>query len=61
MREIERQAAEPTDKLSMLLETAHQIHAQQRYDKNKIYSVHEPGVDCIAKAKRARSTSSATK
>jgi IS5 family transposase len=54
MREIERQAAEPTDKLSMLLETAHQIHAQQRYDKNKIYSVHEPGVDCIAKGKTGK-------
>src|ERR1700690_1537792 len=54
MREIERQAAEPTDKLSKLLETAHQIHTQQRYDKNKVYSVHEPEVECIAKGKTGK-------
>jgi IS5 family transposase len=35
--------------LKKLLETAHRIHAQQRYDKNKVYSVHEPDVQCIAK------------
>src|ERR1039458_6566270 len=49
MREIERQVTEPTEKLAKLLETAHQIHAQQRHDKNKVYSVHEPEVQCIAK------------
>src|ERR1035441_2564522 len=42
MREIERQAAEPSMKLDKLLQTAHRIYAQQRHDKNKIYSVHEP-------------------
>jgi IS5 family transposase len=49
MREIERQVTEPTEKLAKLLETAHRIHAQQRHDKNKVYSVHEPEVECIAK------------
>ena len=54
MREIERQVITPTEKLARLLETAHQIHAQQRYDKNKVYSVHEPEVECIAKGKTGK-------
>jgi IS5 family transposase len=54
MREIERQVTEPTDKLAKLLETARLIHAQQRHDKNKVYSVHEPEVDCIAKGKAGK-------
>ena len=53
-REIERQVTEPTEKLARLLETAHRIHAQQRHDKNKIYSVHEPEVECIAKGKAGK-------
>jgi IS5 family transposase len=54
MREIERQVTEPTEKLAKLLETAHRIHAQQRHDKNKVYSVHEPEVECIAKGKAGK-------
>ena len=48
VREIERQVETPSNKLRKLLRTAHRIHAQQRHDKNKIYSVHEPEVQCIA-------------
>jgi IS5 family transposase len=51
LREIERQVEQPTGELQKLLETAHRVHAQQRNDKNKIYSVHEPEVECIAKGK----------
>lgn len=54
MREIERQVREPSEKLAKLLETAHRIHAQQRHDKNKVYSVHEPEVECIAKGKAGK-------
>jgi IS5 family transposase len=54
MREIERQVETPSNKLGKLLETAHRIHAQQRHDKNKIYSVHEPEVECIAKGKAGK-------
>jgi IS5 family transposase len=54
IREIERQAETPSGKLAKLLETAHQIHLQQRHEKNKIYSVHEPEVECIAKGKAGR-------
>ena len=51
IREVERQTESPSMKLDKLLQTAHRIHAQQRHDKNKIYSVHEPEVQCIAKGK----------
>jgi IS5 family transposase len=54
MREIERQVTKPSEKLSKLLETAHRIHAQKRQDKNKIYSVHEPEVECISKGKAGK-------
>jgi IS5 family transposase len=30
------------------------IHAQQRHDKNQVYSVHEPEVECIAKGKTGK-------
>ena len=53
-REIERQVGEPSEKLSKLLATAHRIYTQQRRDKNKIYSVHEPEVECIAKGKAGK-------
>ena len=35
--------------LVMPLERARRVHARQRYDRNKVYSVHEPEVECIAK------------
>lgn len=54
LRQIERQVSEPSEKLSQLLATAHRIHAQQRHDKNKVYSVHEPEVECIAKGKAGK-------
>ena len=58
MREIERQVinrvTNPTNKLSELLATARHIYTQQRNDKNKIYSVHEPETHCIAKGKTGK-------
>ena len=32
----------------------HRVHAQQKHDKNKVYSVHEPEVECIAKGKAGK-------
>jgi IS5 family transposase len=54
VREIERQLDAPSNRLAKLLATAHQIYSQQRHDKNKIYSVHEPEVQCIAKGKAGK-------
>jgi len=51
IRDIERKCHEPDESLSSLLEVSKRIVAQQRHDKNKIYSVHEPAVDCISKGK----------
>jgi IS5 family transposase len=54
VREIERQVEQPSGVLKKLLATAHRIHTQQRHDKNKVYSVHEPDVECIAKGKAGK-------
>lgn len=56
IRDIERklghQWATPNHpRLNRLLEIAKRIHTQQRNDKNKVYSVHAPEVECIAKGK----------
>lgn len=52
IREIERQGA--PESLRTLLDTSRRIHAQKRGDQEKIYSVHEPEVACIAKGKAGR-------
>lgn len=40
-----------SEEMSYLLGLAQQIHAQQRSDSGKIYSVHEPHVSCLSKGK----------
>ena len=37
--------------LSMWLERAQRIRTQQRHDKNKLYALHAPEVECIGKGK----------
>ena len=54
MREIEHQVTEPTEKLAKLQDMARRIHAQQRHDKNKVYSVHETEVECIVKSNASK-------
>ena len=51
IRDIERNYTLPDDNMKSLLETAKRIINQQRADSNKVYSVHEPLVDCISKGK----------
>ena len=51
MRDIERKALYKDEKLQGLLQLANRLHAQKRHDKNKLYSIHEPSVRCIAKGK----------
>lgn len=52
IRDIERKAdAEQLAHLARLLELAKRIHQQQRTDHGKVYSVHAPEVECIAKGK----------
>ena len=48
------QGKAPTEvrqKYQALLDRIERIHTQQRHDKRKVYSVHAPEVECIAKGK----------
>ncbi len=51
IRDLERQCQNPDDKLSHLLNIAKRIFSQKREDSNKVYSIHAPEVECIAKGK----------
>lgn len=60
IRDIERKVAaraaeaapmEELPRLKRVLEIARRIHTQQRHDRGKVYSVHAPEVECIAKGK----------
>lgn len=51
IRDIERNCPTPDPQLQSLLDIGNRIFKQQKDDKNKIYSVHEPHVECISKGK----------
>ena len=51
VRDIDRKALEKDGRLIELLAQANRLLVQGRYDKNKLYSVHAPEVECIAKGK----------
>ncbi len=55
VRELERKL-DPSqiEKHSALLSVFHRILKQQKGDHNKVYSIHEPSVDCIAKGKESK-------
>ena len=50
-RNILRNCPQPDEQLAELLYNARRILHQQRHDKNKLYSLHAPEVECIAKGK----------
>jgi transposase, IS5 family len=54
IRDIERKYPEPDQELTRLLEISKRIHQQKRKDKDKVYSVHAPEVECISKGKAHR-------
>jgi len=60
MREVQRKRQAPdfapdhpkaVSDLMMWLERAERIRTQQRFDKNKLYALHAPEVECIGKGK----------
>ncbi len=51
IRDIERKHPEPDQDLQSLLTVSKRIFNQKTKDKNKVYSVHEPAVECISKGK----------
>jgi len=50
-RNILRNCPQPDTQLAELLHNAKRLLMQQRHDKNKLYSLHAPEVECIAKGK----------
>lgn len=51
IRDIQRKCPEPDELLKQLLDKARRILTQQKKDRGKLYSVHAPEVECIAKGK----------
>ena len=51
VRDIERKANKQSEEMKTALALAKQLLSQERQSKNKIYSIHEPQVECIAKGK----------
>ena len=51
IRDIERKLPQPDTEMTLLLSRAKQIEQQKRSDSNKLYSMHAPEVECIAKGK----------
>lgn len=50
-RDIRRKTADIDAKLTELLMLSDRLLAQEKTDKNKLYSIHAPEVECIAKGK----------
>lgn len=54
IRDLERKVADSpalTEQLAELLSRAQRIYTQQRHESHKLYSMHAPEVECIAKGK----------
>jgi transposase, IS5 family len=51
IRDIVRKQPFVDEELATLLHTATRVHQRTRNEKNKIYSVHAPEVECISKGK----------
>lgn len=51
LRDIRRKCPRPAPALQSLLERSERIFRQQRHDRKKLYSVHAPEVECVAKGK----------
>lgn len=51
IRDVQRRVPQPSKQLQQVLDIALRIFTQQRHDSPKLYSVHAPEVECIAKGK----------
>ncbi len=55
LRDVQRKMAHLDEKtraaLQVWIERAQRIHAQRKLDKNKLYALHAPEVECISKGK----------
>ena len=51
LRDIERNCPNPDHQLQSLMDIGSRIYHQKQKDKNKLYSIHAPEVECISKGK----------
>lgn len=51
LRDLRRKVSQPDVALEELLSLCERLHAQEKTDKKKLYSLHEPDVMCISKGK----------
>lgn len=51
IRDVQRKGGEITGALKHKIEIAQRLHAQKRDSKNKLYALHAPEVECLAKGK----------
>jgi transposase, IS5 family len=51
IRDVQRKAGEISGSLKTRIETAQRLYEQRRGSKNKLYALHAPEVECIAKGK----------
>ena len=51
IRDVQRKAGDITGALKSRIETAQRLYEQRRDSKNKLYALHAPEVECIAKGK----------
>ncbi len=51
IRDVERKVTDVDDVLLEQLSKAQRIYEQRRFDKRKLYSFHEPQVECLSKGK----------
>ena len=51
VRDVRRKSIKRSPEIERLLGLADRLLQQQRHDRNKLYSIHEPEVECISKGK----------
>ena len=51
IRDIKRKCSEPPGTMQKALELGQSVFEQERHSKGKIYSLHEPQVECLSKGK----------
>lgn len=62
IRDVRRKLSESgLNRYENFLDYYSEVYQQSRYDKNKVYSLHEPDVSCIAKGKVHKKMSSGRK
>ena len=50
MQDIKRKSLESDDQQKQFLDISAQIFNYQRQNKNKVYSIHAPEIECVSKS-----------